>query len=92
MRRTNELRRKDIEKLISRDISLFSQTTKPLDGFQEIGELIKSRMKEERHLSSTTPSVARYPIVLNMHEFAEAHLVIFNQRKEFQRKGSFWRM
>lgn len=73
-------KKEDIEKLdFSRDISLFSQTTKPLDGFQEIGELIKSRMKEGatfefydticRQVSNRVP---------NMHEFAKKHdLVIF---------------
>ena len=73
-------KKEDIEKLdFSRDISLFSQTTKPLDGFQEIGELIKSRMKEGatfefydticRQVSNRVPS---------MHEFAKKHdLVIF---------------
>ena len=40
-------KKEDIDKLdFSRDISLFSQTTKPLDGFQEIGELIKVRMRD----------------------------------------------
>ncbi len=73
-------KKEDIEKLdFSRNISLFSQTTKPLDGFQEIGELIKSRMKEGatfefydticRQVSNRVP---------NMHEFAKKHdLVIF---------------
>ena len=37
----------DIERLdFSREIMLFSQTTKPLDGFRHIVEVIKSRMKE----------------------------------------------
>ncbi|MEA4950214.1 MAG: 4-hydroxy-3-methylbut-2-enyl diphosphate reductase [Petrimonas sp.] len=70
----------DIEILdFSRDISLFSQTTKPLDGFREIGELIKARMKDGatfefydticRQVSNRVP---------NMHEFAKKHdLVIF---------------
>ncbi|MDO5523225.1 MAG: 4-hydroxy-3-methylbut-2-enyl diphosphate reductase [Bacteroidia bacterium] len=70
----------EIESLdFSRDISLFSQTTKPLDGFQEIGELIKSRMEDGanfefydticRQVSNRVP---------NMHEFAKRHdLIIF---------------
>lgn len=73
-------KKEDIDKLdFSRDISLFSQTTKPLDGFQEIGELIKERMKNGatfefydticRQVSNRVP---------NMHEFAKKHdLVIF---------------
>ena len=73
-------RKEDIEMLdFSRDISLFSQTTKPLDGFREIGELIKARMKDGatfefydticRQVSNRVP---------NMHEFAKKHdLVIF---------------
>ena len=73
-------KKEDIDKLdFSRDISLFSQTTKPLDGFQEIGELIKARMKEGatfefydticRQVSNRVP---------NMHDFAKRHdLVIF---------------
>lgn len=72
--------KEDIDMLdFSRDISLFSQTTKPLDGFQEIGEMIKSRMKDGatfefydticRQVSNRVP---------NMHEFAKKHdLVIF---------------
>ena len=70
----------DIERLdFSRDISLFSQTTKPLDGFEEIGELIKSRMTDGatfefydticRQVSNRVP---------NMREFAQKHdLIIF---------------
>lgn len=72
--------KEDIKMLdFSRDISLFSQTTKPLDGYQEIGELIKSRMKNGatfefydticRQVSNRVP---------NMHEFAKRHdLIIF---------------
>ncbi len=72
--------KEDIETLdFSRDISLFSQTTKPLDGFREIGEIIKSRMKDGatfefydticRQVSNRVP---------NMHEFAQKHdLIIF---------------
>src|SRR5690554_6358718 len=37
--------KEEIEKLdFARDISLFSQTTKPLDGFYEIGEMIRARI------------------------------------------------
>ena len=72
-------KKEDIEKLdFSRDISLFSQTTKPLDGFIEIGELIKSRMKDGasfeffdticRQVSSRAN---------NIKSFAEKHDLIF---------------
>ncbi|MEN6589328.1 MAG: 4-hydroxy-3-methylbut-2-enyl diphosphate reductase [Proteiniphilum sp.] len=72
--------KEEIDKLdFSRDISLFSQTTKPLDGFQEIGDLIRSRMKEGakfefydticRQVSNRVP---------NIQEFAASHdLIIF---------------
>lgn len=72
--------KEEIDKLdFSRDISLFSQTTKPLEGFYEIGELIKARMAEGavfffndsicRQVSNRVP---------NIREFAEKHdLVIF---------------
>lgn len=68
----------DIEKLdFSRDISLFSQTTKPLDGFIELGEIVKSRMLDGanfaffdticRQVSNRVP---------NIKEFAAEHDVI----------------
>ena len=71
--------KEEIDKLdFSRDISLFSQTTKPLDGFHEIGELIRSRMKEGakfefydticRQVSNRVP---------NIQEFAARHDLIF---------------
>lgn len=72
-------KKEDLDKLdYSRDISLFSQTTKSLDGFQEIGELIKSRMKDGaqfeyydticRQVSNRVP---------NIREFAKKHDIIF---------------
>ncbi len=72
--------KEEIEKLdFTRDISLFSQTTKPLDGFYEIGELIRSRMDQGasfyfndsicRQVSNRVP---------NIREFAASHdLIIF---------------
>jgi len=72
--------KEEIESLdFSHDISLFSQTTKPLNDFQEICELIKSRMKDGanfkfydticRQVSNRVP---------NMHKFARKHdLIIF---------------
>lgn len=69
----------DIDKLdLSRDIHLFSQTTKPLDGFKEIGEIIKGKMEDGakfeffdticRQVSNRVP---------NMQEFAANHDLIF---------------
>src|SRR5690554_2006481 len=70
----------EIDKLdFSRDISLFSQTTKPLEGFYEIGELIKARM-EEGAAFFFNDSICRQVSnrVPNIREFAEKHdLVIF---------------
>ena len=72
--------KEDIDKPdFTRDISLFSQTTKPLDGLYEIGELIKSRMAEGatfyfndsvcRQVSNRVP---------NIRKFAARHdLIIF---------------
>ena len=70
---------KDIEKLdYTKDIHLFSQTTKPLDGYREIGEKIRSRMQNGasfefidticRQVSNRVP---------NLQEFAEKHDLIF---------------
>ena len=62
----------------TRDISLFSQTTKPLDGFEEIGKLIESKMQGDakfeafdticREVSNRVP---------NIKKFAGKHDVIF---------------
>lgn len=71
--------KEEIEKLdFTRDISLFSQTTKSLEGFREVGELIKSRMQNDakfefydticRQVSNRVP---------NIQEFAENHDLIF---------------
>lgn len=69
----------EIDKLdFTKDISLFSQTTKSLEGFREVGELIKSRMQNGakfefydticRQVSNRVP---------NIQEFAENHDLIF---------------
>ena len=72
--------KEEIEKLdFTKDISLFSQTTKSLEGFREVGELIKSRMQNGdkfefydticRQVSNRVP---------NIQEFAKNHdLIIF---------------
>ena len=70
----------EINKLdFTRDISLFLQTTKPLDGFYEIGELIRARM-EEGAAFYFNDSICRQVSnrVPNIREFAENHdLIIF---------------
>lgn len=70
----------DIEKLdFTRDIYLFSQTTKSLDGFFEIGNIIRSRMKNGAKLEFFD-SICRQVSnrVPNIQEFAEKHdLIIF---------------
>ena len=69
----------EIDKLdFSKDISLFSQTTKPLDGFQKMGELIRSRMKEGATLNFYD-SICRQVSnrVPNIQDFAENHDLIF---------------
>ena len=69
----------DLDKLdFSKDIHLFSQTTKPLNGFKEIAVLIQDRMHKDanfeffdticRQVSNRIP---------NMKEFAEKHDLIF---------------
>ncbi|SCD20943.1 4-hydroxy-3-methylbut-2-enyl diphosphate reductase [Proteiniphilum saccharofermentans] len=71
--------KEEIDKLdFTKDISLFSQTTKSLEGFREVGELIKSRMQGDakfefydticRQVSNRVP---------NIQEFAENHDLIF---------------
>lgn len=69
----------EIEKLdFSKNISLFSQTTKPLDGLQEVGEIIQSKMTNGanfeyfdticRQVSNRVP---------NIQEFVAKHDLIF---------------
>lgn len=71
--------KEDINKLdFTRDISLFSQTTKPLDGFHEISKLIESKMQGDakfeafdticRQVSNRVP---------NIKEFAAQHDLVF---------------
>ncbi|HBT86897.1 MAG: 4-hydroxy-3-methylbut-2-enyl diphosphate reductase [Fermentimonas sp.] len=70
----------DIEKLdFTRDINLFSQTTKSLDGFFELGNIIRSRMQNGAKLEFFD-SICRQVSnrVPNIQEFAEKHdLIIF---------------
>jgi 4-hydroxy-3-methylbut-2-enyl diphosphate reductase len=65
----------DLERLdFSKEIALFSQTTKSLDGFRQIEEIIKNRMKEGvrfRSFDTICRQVAnRLPVI---KEFAAQH-------------------
>ncbi len=70
----------DIEKLdFTRDINLFSQTTKSLEGFFEVGEIIRARMQNGAKLEFFD-SICRQVSnrVPNIQEFAKKHdLIIF---------------
>lgn len=69
----------EIDKLdFSRDINLFSQTTKSLEGFFEVGELIKARMQDGAKLEFYD-SICRQVSnrVPNIQEFATSHDLIF---------------
>ena len=72
--------KEEIEKLdFKRDITLFSQTTKSLEEFQEVGELIQSRMQNGATLE-LYDTICRQVSnrVPNIQAFAEKHdLIIF---------------
>ena len=66
-------KKEDLEKLnFSRNICLFSQTTKPLDGFQEIIDIIESRMQDDarfeyfdticRQVSNRIPNIKEFAL------------------------------
>lgn len=70
--------KEDIESLdFSHDITLFSQTTKPLDEYREIGKIINSRMKNgakfEFYDTICRQVSNRFP---NMRDFAQKHDII----------------
>jgi 4-hydroxy-3-methylbut-2-enyl diphosphate reductase len=73
-------KKSDLEKLdFKRNICLFSQTTKPLDGFQEIIDLIQSKMEDGasfEYFDTICRQVSnRIP---NIKEFASKHdLILF---------------
>lgn len=69
----------ELDKLdFSRDINLFSQTTKSLEGFFEIGEMIRERMRDGAKLEFYD-SICRQVSnrVPNIQEFAVSHDLIF---------------
>ena len=69
----------ELDKLdFTKDIHLFSQTTKPLDGFKEISEIIESRMQgsaEFKPYDTICRQVSNR--VPNLQEFAQKHDIIF---------------
>ena len=71
--------KEDLDKLdFSKDIYLFSQTTKPLDGFKEIASLIESKMKDGAKFQSFDTICRQVSNrVPNMKEFAQKHDIIF---------------
>lgn len=71
--------KEDVDKLdFSKDIHLFSQTTKPLEGFREIVEIIKARMKEGAVFESYDTICRQVSNrVPNIKEFATKHDLVF---------------
>ena len=69
----------DLNKLdFTKDIHLFSQTTKRLDGFREITEIIKSRMQGDAQFKSYDTICRQVSNrVPNLREFAQKHDIIF---------------
>lgn len=61
----------------SNDITLFSQTTKPLDGLAEINQLISDRMEGDAQFESFDTICRQVSNrVPNMHKFAKKHDII----------------
>ena len=71
--------KEDLSRLdYSKDIHLFSQTTKPLDGFNEIAALIKERMEDGANFQSFDTICRQVSNrVPNMKEFAMKHDIVF---------------
>ncbi len=69
----------DLEKLdFTKDIHLFSQTTKPLDGFKEMSDIIGSKMQGEAQFTSYDTICRQVSNrVPNLKEFAQKHDIIF---------------
>lgn len=70
--------KEDLDKLdFAKDINLFSQTTKPLDDFEEIAALIESKMKKGANFHSFDTICRQVSNrVPNMEEFAKKHDVV----------------
>lgn len=72
-------KKEDLDKLdFTKNICLFSQTTKPLDGFQEVIDIIQSRMEGDarfEYFDTICRQVSnRIP---NIKDFAQKHDIIF---------------
>lgn len=72
-------KKEDLEKLdFTRNICLFSQTTKPLDGFQEIIDIIQSRMIGDAQFEYTDTICRQVSNrIPNIKEFALKNDIIF---------------
>lgn len=72
-------KKEDITKLdFSRDISLFSQTTKPLDGFNEICNLIVSKMQNDAKFESFDTICRQVSNrIPNIKDFASTYDLVF---------------
>ncbi len=70
--------KEELDKLdYSKDIHLFSQTTKPLDGFNEIADLIEKRMQDDAKFKSYDTICRQVSNrVPNLKEFAQKHDII----------------
>ena len=70
--------KEDLDKLdYTKDIHLFSQTTKPLDGFREISQLIEKRMEGDAQFQSYDTICRQVSNrVPNLKEFAKKHDMI----------------
>ena len=70
--------KEDLDKLdFSKNICLFSQTTKPLDGFREISEIIESKMMDGAKLESYDTICRQVSNrIPNIKEFATKHDII----------------
>ena len=69
----------ELDKLdYTKDIHLFSQTTKPLDGFREISTEIESRMQKSAQFKSYDTICRQVSNrVPNLQEFAKKHDIVF---------------
>ena len=69
----------ELDKLdYTKDIHLFSQTTKPLDGFKEISTEIESRMQKSAQFKSYDTICRQVSNrVPNLQEFAKKHDIVF---------------
>lgn len=72
-------KKEELDKLdFSKNICLFSQTTKPLDGFREVIAIIESRMQNNAHFDYVDTICRQVSNrIPNIKEFATKHDIIF---------------